>query len=268
MQWRAISEVRRLAAKALENGATLVSPTRVEWDLGAYCEDPKSRDVIGRGYLKGVYQAQAVPQVNPGTLIVSLAGLPCRQCVRCLQVRAAHWRDRAMIEMSRVSRTWLCTFTLKPELQHRLFMEELVAKTSRGWLDSDFEGDEEFRLRANGGLKLLTKFWKSVRKPYAGEDPVGLRYVAVAEAHQSGLPHFHALVHDEGSNLTYRRLQSRWVRNGFFSAKLADGTIKSARYVTKYIAKDNLCRVRASIGYGLPSEGIASDWLYPEGVER
>lgn len=161
-----------------------------------------------------------------------------------------------MTETARSSRTWFCTLTLHPQWQHRVFMEEMAIKTSKGWLDADFNQEkEEFLLRCHGGLKLATKFWKNVRKPHVGEEPVLLKYLIVAERHISGLPHYHALVHEQAGHLTYRRLADRWTKYGFFHGKLVDSeelsAHKSARYLTKYIAKDMLCRVRASQRYGL-----------------
>ena len=69
----------------------------------------------------------------------------------------------------------------------------------------------------------------------------------VVEAHKSGLPHVHLLVHDKGDT-TYRRLTDTWPL-GFAHAKLVEGTAAS-RYVAKYLAKSALARVRASQGYG------------------
>ena len=38
----------------------------------------------------------------------------CRKCENCLRRRAAMWRIRSYAEWRRASRTWLCTFTLRP----------------------------------------------------------------------------------------------------------------------------------------------------------
>lgn len=276
MQFRTLSEVSRLASKALQAGASHPQPTHVEWNLNARCDDPKTITVVGRGYSRGRYEKFTVPQVNPGHLSVELSGLPCRKCPKCLAIRAYQWRIRAMNEIERVPRTWFCTLTMDPQWQHRVFMEELAHKTQHGWLDADFDDEaKEFLLRCQGGLKLVTKFWKNVRKPQKrrGEEPIQLRYLLVAERHISGLPHYHALVHEEAGNVTYRRLASRWTRYGFFHAKLV-GTeelskAKAARYLTKYVSADMLARVRASERYGLQFEELAEiasveqvlDWL-------
>lgn len=275
MQFRTLSEVRRLALKALEAGAHHPQPSRVEWNLAAKCDDPKTITVVGRGYLKGVYQKSTVPQLNPGHLTVELSGLPCRKCPQCLRIRAYQWRERAMTEIGQSQRSWFCTFTLHPQWQHRVYMEELAHKTQHGWLDADFDdAEKEFLLRCRGGLKLMTRYWKTVRKPWVGEVPVQPRYLLVAENHVSGLPHFHAIVHEQaGETITHHRLRSRWVRYGFFHGKLVGSEdmsrMKAARYLTKYVAKSMLCRVRASERYGFQSGDLpeiasveqVADWL-------
>ncbi|QIG67934.1 replication protein [Rhizobium phage RHph_Y67] len=283
MQFRPLSEVSRLASKALQAGAAHPQPTSVQWNLDAWCEDPKTITVVGRGYLKGFYQKKTVASVNPGHLSVELSGLPCRRCPKCLRIRALQWSERAMNEIASSQRTWWCTLTMNPHWQHRVFMEELAQKTAvnprrpgkGGWLDSDFNDEaKEFLLRCQGGLKLCTKFWKNVRNPKKGEEPVRLKYLLVAERHVSGLPHYHALVHEQAGSITYRRLSGRWLRYGFFHGKLVGmddlSPEKAASYLTKYVAKDMLCRVRASERYGLQPAQISSqiedlddlcDWL-------
>lgn len=248
VQYRHIDSVRRLAVRALEHGADRPSLGLVVWDLAARCADPKSVEIVGRGDV--AYRSN----VNPGTLSVIMTGLPCRKCPHCLRIRGALWKERAMKEIAMADRTWFVTLTMKPSVQHATFMEEFARKSSRGWLDSDFVSrQEEFLLRCNGGLRLVTKFWKNVRKPQAGEEPVRLKYLVVAERHKTGLPHFHALVHERAGSVTYRRLADRWTRYGFFQGKLVESGPKAARYVAKYIAKDMLgLRIRASEGYGLP----------------
>lgn len=250
VQYRSLDAVRRLATKALAYGATRVTFSRIEWEVGAKCDGPLTVEIVGRG---DRYEARS--SVNPGHLSVLLTGLPCRKCTRCLRIRAARWAERAMTEIASSDRTWFCTLTLKPEVQHRVFMEELAARYARGWSSSDISEETEFLLRCQGGFNLVTKFWKNVRKPQADEEPVRLKYLVVAERHVSGLPHYHAFVHEKAGSITYRRLADRWTKNGFFHAKLVGSEelshTKSARYLTKYIAKDMLCRVRASQRYGL-----------------
>lgn len=248
VQFRPIEAVRALAATALQYGADRPSLGLVVWHVGAICDDPQTIEVVGRGYGSRGFN------VNPGTLAVTLSGLPCRKCPKCLRIRASLWRERAMKELALADRTWFCTFTLRPDVQHAVFMQELARKSAKGWLDSDFASEQkEFLLRCQGGLSLVTRFWKNLRKPQACEEPIRIKYLVTCERHKSGLPHFHALIHERAGSCTYRRLASRWTRYGFMKANLVAQENKAARYVTKYIAKDMLgLRIHASQRYGLP----------------
>lgn len=232
----------------MEYGADRPSLGMVEWDVGAKCSDPRTVVVVGRGDAR--YRAN----VNPGTLAVTMTGLPCRKCSRCLAIRSKLWRERAVKEIAMAPRTWYCTFTMRPSVHHASFTDILARKTSKGWLDADFASEhEEFLLRCQGGLTLVTKFFKNLRKPQAGEEPIRIKYLVTCERHISGLPHFHAFVHERAGSCTYRRIQSRWTRYGFMKVNLVTEGHKAARYVTKYVAKDMLgLRIHASQKYGLP----------------
>jgi hypothetical protein len=80
-----------------------------------------------------------------------------------------------------------------------------------------------------------------------------LRYLLVAEAHKTGLPHYHLLIHEysESRPIRARHLKEQW-RLGFSSVKLVaqDEGNRRGGYVTKYLAKSAIARVRASVGYG------------------
>jgi hypothetical protein len=85
---------------------------------------------------------------------------------------------------------------------------------------------------------------------------VPLSYLLVAEAHKSGLPHYHLLVHehDESKPVRARHLKETW-RLGFSDVKLVAQGEESRRaaYAAKYLTKSALARVRASVGYGTKS---------------
>lgn len=80
----------------------------------------------------------------------------------------------------------------------------------------------------------------------------------VAERHKSGLPHYHALVHEVHQlyPVTYRILTDAW-DYGHIHAKLVQGPA-AARYCAKYLSKSAEARVRASGAYGR--------WDYPPSV--
>lgn len=75
-----------------------------------------------------------------------------------------------------------------------------------------------------------------------------IRYIFVPELHRNGFPHWHGLVHDLGGNLAYDDLDAAWV-GGFHVTKLVRDA-RALRYVTKYLSKYRIGRVRASINYG------------------
>ena len=246
-----LASLYRLADKALQAGGShLGHSNAVEWDVGAYCDDPQSRTLHARGYL-GRMTAKYKWASNPKSLSVHLAGLPCRRCAKCLWLKSEQWTDRAMNELSLWPRTWFVTLTLNPAWQHHLFMAEMAELNSRGWRDDDFDqATREWKLRAMGAAKLLTKYLKNVRKPHSGEAAIDLRYLCSIERHKSGLPHLHLLMHEAGGKLTYDRIGDRWKKYGFFKANLVAEHKVAAHYVCKYVSYNEATRVRASQRYG------------------
>ena len=179
------------------------------------------------------------------------AALPCRHCEVCLRRRARIWRDRALHELALSSRTWFGTFTINPE--HRFRFD--VASGRNG----NENADDVFLSRHEQCAKALTLYFKRVRK----QSRVKLRYILVAEQHGDGWPHYHALLHERGPMVTKRLLQSQWhfCFTAFKLVPLNDRNV--AGYVTKYIAKQALARIRASLRYGnglIHNEGQGPVW--------
>lgn len=165
------------------------------------------------------------------------ASLPCRKCPVCLRRRARLWRMRALNELALSSRTWFATFTLAP--QNRLVLDV------RAHLSCDDTSDAAYIARHAAISRYFTLYFKRLRKTVSG-----LRYLLVAEAHKDGYPHYHALIHERGPMVTKRELQGQW-SHGFSSVKLVDTTdARAPFYVTKYLAKQALARIRASLRYG------------------
>lgn len=170
----------------------------------------------------------------------------CRQCPACLRRRAIHWRERAKVECNLANRTWFGTMTLSP---HEHFLAECRA-------GSEFQSataDEQFSLRHRAISPLITNYVKRLRKA-AGHD---LRFICVAEAHKSGLPHYHMLAHEPhgGAVLRHRLLKEQWP-HGFTDWKLVQDGAKAAHYVAKYLSKSSRARVRASVSYGDPARAL------------
>jgi hypothetical protein len=116
----------------------------------------------------------------------------------------------------------------------------------------------------------LVKMWKRLRKGGAQ-----FRFMLVAESshtHQGGLPHYHCLVHEVGLPLRHATLKREWT-HGFTKWKLVDQdtNVKAiAWYVCKYLTKDAVARVRASVSYGReptpPKEQVPVQKLFQEKV--
>lgn len=146
-------------------------------------------------------------------------------------------------------RTWFGTLTLRPQ-EHFAALSRVRNRMAKSGEDFDTLSEEARFSALSGEIgKDITLWLKRVRK----ESGARLRYLLVSEAHKSGLPHFHCLVHEVSAEgpVAERTLRKQW-KLGFAQFKLvAQGDeTKTARYVTKYITKSAITRVRASQGYG------------------
>jgi hypothetical protein len=144
-------------------------------------------------------------------------------------------------EIALSCRTWFGTLTLSPE-QH--------------YLASIRAGSTEFARRHKEISVDLTKYLKRLR----WDSGAAFRYCLVVEAHKSGLPHYHMLLHetDPGSAVRYRTLKGQW-QHGFSAWKAVDPEEVDPRmawYAAKYLSKSSLARVRASKDYGSPIRGM------------
>jgi hypothetical protein len=147
-------------------------------------------------------------------------------------------------EIAAAPRTWFGTLTFRPEQVYRAKCAANLRLAAQGTQWDELKEAEAFRRMADELGKEVTLFIKRVRKRAAS-----LRYCLVAEAHKSGVPHFHMLAHEvhELSPVRHKLLVDCWTA-GFSNWKLADE--RSAHYVTKYLTKSMRARIRASIGYG------------------
>lgn len=229
-----------------------------EWDISGDCQNPRPRELYGqksysifkasapvtRTGAKRDYSEASGIQVIPARYI--LLWTRCRRCEKCRDAKRWHWQQRAIREVVNTpGRTWFLTVTLSPEAHLR------CQYSLAGW--DDWSVEEQERRLLQRELAELTKGLKRLRKNFGP-----FRYLAATEFHESGLPHFHLLVHEsEEGQFTSRTLSGDkgqcpdWWSLGWVHARLADGAAaKRARYVTKYIAKDLSHRVRASLWYG------------------
>lgn len=214
------------------------------------CTDPVRLVHRGRVLQKGPISREGEIQME--YVVVA----PCRQCKNCRARRAAHWRRRAATECAateaRNARTWRVTLTCSPENHVKLFARGRKKQLSRGNEVFELGPDAEFKLRADTLYEEVAAFLKRVRK----ESAAPIRFMAVMERHETGLPHVHLLVHEQDASRPVRKklLQGQWTL-GFSACKLADSP-RAAEYATKYISKEIGTKVRASLRYGDVSSGV------------
>lgn len=262
------SRVTALAAHALANGGRRISLTQVEWSVAGDCMSPHTIELEGRvnpledprnwipvdGHENIVRDPRAsltdvykYTDTFKGTLpLVLVMEVPCRGCSACLRRRAGHWRLRCMAETSGAARTWFGTLTLSPEAHSSVTMQCELALSRAGTRFGKLSASEQFSERHSVISRDMTLWLKRVRK----ESGAMLRYCLVAEEHKSGLPHYHCLIHEAVRWLpvTERTLRRQW-HLGFSKWNLVRDE-RAAGYVTKYLSKSSLARVRASRGYG------------------
>lgn len=244
MKWLDARTLERVAIRALQsNGSAKSASLRyVEWDIAGKCRNPVLVELRGRPTTKaggGVFPTE-------GKHMSVDMWTKCRKCDPCLHARRLVWQDRTRFEVASAPRTWLLTLTNSPTRHAR---ELALARRYLAKQGVDYDAlpyGEQFALRSAEMGKELTKFFKRLRK----NSDAPFRYLAVTEMHKSGLPHLHVLLHEQDLLRPLRKdmIQSCW-GNGFSNAKLVKSTAQAV-YVTKYLSKTKVARVRASLSYG------------------
>lgn len=254
------SAMAALWARAEAQGTPWVTPICRQADFSAGCQSPYDREFESREdrllwHMKRFPKARLWrfhggashlnchfdDRMTLAPKVYFQATLPCRKCEVCLKHRAALWRQRACVELALSTRTWFGTFTVNP--QNRFIIDVRARR------NADDQSDVEYLARHAQISRELTLYFKRLRK----STHVKFRYLLVAEQHADGWPHYHALLHERGPMVTKRDLQSHW-KLGFTNFKLVKlNDRRVSGYITKYIAKQALARIRASLlyGYGL-----------------
>ena len=218
-----------------------------EWDIAGGCESPALLVQEGSEYReRGGKRAHVV-----------FMETRCRQCPWCDKQTQAHWAMRGREEFAVAGglRTWFGTLTFKPEVvahylltvQARQYLDRVQSYTGPDIKVRSYEElpeEERVRLLANQAGQDVQRYLKRLRKGGAE-----FKYLAVPEAHKSGAPHFHLLLHERGAPIRHKTLKSQWSAQGFSDWSLANDA-DAVWYVCKYITKASLGRVRASEAYG------------------
>jgi hypothetical protein len=127
------------------------------------------------------------------------------------------------------------------------------ATAARKGIDLETLTDEKQFVARNAEIsKEITRYIKRVRH----HSRASLRYLVVTEAHKSGDPHYHMLLHEVSQDEPVRKaiLKDCWDL-GFTHHKLVENE-RHASYVCKYLSKSMSARVRASQRYGAALDAV------------
>lgn len=255
---------------------------RFRADLGMTCEDPVTVEVWGRYNRKGE-QTKAI------FVDVVTRCRKCQPCLdaksRFWTGRAMdEFQEAPRTWLLTLTCRPEVHYYMDARMQQPLYRGNTLVREAVGPLNG-LAPATLFRLRAREIGYEVTDYLKRVRKARGS-----FRYLLVAERHMAepssvvyGRPHFHVLLHEVGSPLvlpaewqvnagpcealckwgsTDRQLihkhdgeahihalvRKQWPHG--YSTALLCGDVRSAVYVCKYVSKDPMARVRASIGYG------------------
>lgn len=259
-----ITDVKEVARKALESGCTQTAISSFLWDVSGSCQSPRRVSLEGRhlrrshpvwarskktsrlyGRLNAQYDAMVSTNLANAPIWVDL-DTRCRQCPECIAHRKRLWRARILAELNASQRSWFGTLTLRPE-------EHYLSECRSGKNFSVLSEQEKLLALHEANADEITRYWKRVRKNSEGN----LRLAMVVEPHKSGLPHYHAVVHEKhGSTVTKATLQNQWTL-GFTQWRVVDNNECASWYVAKYLTKTVGARVRASKQYGDISTALA-----------
>lgn len=155
-----------------------------------------------------------------------------------MRMRQWAWTARAAHEQVFAKRTWFVTLTYGPAHRRAIF-------SAASGMDRN-KSSEERLITAAGSH--VTGYIKRLRK-----SGFAFRYIMVPELHRNGFPHYHGLIHCQQDKPAWADLTEHW-SPGFSVVKLV-ADANALRYVTKYLSKYRLGRVRSSIKYGEPTAG-------------
>lgn len=247
----------RLWLKATEaRFATRVSLSTVEVDWSGPCDAPVPRE--WHSYSRRDKRRLRARTIGRGaeTFNRVVAVVPCRKCKGCLRARRTMWAARAIAEWKEAAavggRTWAGALTFRPEVQVWA-VSWCRQKMREQGLDYDaLTVDDRFRQLHGLLSKEVTRYLKRLRSNLG----VPIRFMAVVEPHESGMPHYHMLVHEADALHPVRKAQldSNW-RGGFSHWRLCQSK-RQCGYVAKYLGKDAAGRVRASVDYGVRKDSL------------
>lgn len=238
------SDVARHARAALDKGGT-VRLGLISHPGSGDCASPVH---IERKVLRVKRSNLELDHIGPERLTTIEYTARCRRCGPCLKQRARQWAYRARQELRLAERSWFGTLTLSPDSHFRAMIQAERRLRAGGERFEDVSLDAQFQLRNQQNQREITLWIKRVRKVSGSM----IRLLIIAEAHKSGLPHYHVLVHQcgDGPPVLWKHLAGQW-KLGYTKFNIVpEGDERAAFYLTKYLTKSALAKVRASVRYG------------------
>lgn len=267
-----------LATKALEAGADRKSHAHIAWDISGDCYAPAIFELMARPQMFGSPELRRCsPEWRRALEKSGLVDLTarrgfewskgdnhplwvtltvrCRKCEWCLRQRALNWARKAQDEIKASCRTWFATYTGNPNEQYRWLSAARMHSAEGSVPFESYNEQDRFRAICRAAGPDITRYVKRIRK----QSGASIRYLIVTEKHQSGLPHWHALIHEDDWARPIRKavLKEQWV-HGFSQFKLVENQ-GAAWYLCKYLSKDLATRVRSSLQYGRPPRSNGLD---------
>lgn len=128
----------------------------------------------------------------------------CRKCAFCDKAKSNMWTARAIDEFHKSARTLFGDFTTSPAVDDMLDNRTRVRLRSEGRDFDKLSAQERFAEQVREFGAEVTKWLDRVRHGRDGHTPTKIRYLLVAEVHDSdrtsevkrGRPHFHILIHE------------------------------------------------------------------------
>lgn len=236
----------RTIADGLSRGAVRVSGTRFEWHCEGNCQSPVCREIFAHPTPRPEARTRWVNIPERGRPLWLTLWVRCRQCDACRKRRASKWSAKCRAEMQTGTRNWFGTLTASPE-NHYVALCRARSNLDRQGINYDaLDYGDQFRELCKAYSRDITLYLKRVRK----QSRARFRYFIVTERHKSGLPHWHMVIHEQGTPVRHAILSQQW-KLGFTKWKLIPtDDVAPARYCAKYLSKSLATRVRASQYYG------------------
>lgn len=271
--------IRELMARALAKGGTLRGRHAVKWDIAGNCLGREWIDANGefrRSKIVRTQYARAARGTPSGTPYAAIdLVVRCRKCEGCLAHRAWCWRYKARRECAFANRTWFGTLTFDFQRHIKADMQATIRLRKEGRDFASLSDEEKFAERTRELGRDLTLWLKRLRQSLVDSakrdgrsrpPKSALRYIIVTERVPArrkdgtpnmlaGRPHFHALIHEMSADykITWAAMDDRWQWFSSFKlvpTKVSKDTFKAVNYVTKYLTKEAITRVRVSFRYG------------------